>query len=78
MSITKDRIKEIILQETTSLKESDLQNADQSFHDMGIDSLEQSSIFLSVEEEFGVEVSDEDLEDVQTINQLQEYVNSRL
>jgi len=43
-----------------------------------VDSLDLSGMLLSIEEAFGVEVPDEDIDGIQTINDIVAYVNSNM
>lgn len=43
--------------------------------DQDVDSLDLSGILLSIEEAFGVEIPDEDIEGLQTLNNIVDYVN---
>lgn len=51
--------------------ESDFQN------DLGIDSLEIFEIIVDLEDEFNIEISNEDLENIKTVQDLVEYIGSR-
>jgi acyl carrier protein len=51
--------------------ESDFQN------DLGIDSLEIFEIIMDLEDEFNIEISNEDLENIKTVQDLVEYIGSR-
>ena len=45
--------------------------------DQDVDSLDLSGMLLSIEEAFGVEVLDEDIDGIQTINDIVDYVNAK-
>ncbi|HFB66070.1 MAG TPA: acyl carrier protein [Aeromonadales bacterium] len=47
---------------------------DDSLADAGIDSLEIMSFFLSIEEKFNVKFPDEDVDDLNTINDIIAYM----
>ena len=47
---------------------------DDSLTDAGIDSLEIMSFFLSIEEKFNVKFPDEDVDDLNTINDIIAYM----
>lgn len=42
--------------------------------DLGADSLDLVDLVMSVEEEFGVKVADEDLENIKTVGDIVEYI----
>ena len=43
-------------------------------HDLGVDSLEYVSLVLALEERFGIDMPDEEAEQLRTVQQLIEYV----
>lgn len=45
--------------------------------DLGIDSLDLVGVYLRIQDEFGVEVDDQDVPGLQTISDLVRYVTSR-
>jgi len=45
--------------------------------EQGVDSLDLSGILLSVDEAFGVDIPDEDIDGLQTINDIVDYVNAK-
>ncbi len=45
--------------------------------DIGVDSLDLSGILLEVEEKYGVKVPDEDINRLQTIDNIVDYVNEK-
>jgi acyl carrier protein len=45
--------------------------------DLGIDSLEIFEIVMSLEEEFGLEIPNEDVEGIKTVDQIVKYVESK-
>lgn len=51
--------------------ESNFQN------DLGVDSLEIFEIVMDLEDEFNIEISNEDLENMKTVQDLVEYIGSR-
>ncbi len=53
-------------------------DADKIFKEIGFDSLDVASAFLSIEEQYGVQIPDEDIEKLKTINLVLEYVNARV
>lgn len=47
---------------------------DTSFEDAGLDSLDSSSLLLLVQEEFGVDITDEDADRLTTIAKLRDFI----
>ncbi len=44
--------------------------------DLGADSLDVVDLLMSIEDEFGVEIPDEDVENIKTVGALVEYIES--
>jgi acyl carrier protein len=53
-------------------------DVDKPLREQGVDSLDFSGVLFNIEEIFGIEIPDEDIDDIQTINQIVEYVNKRV
>ncbi|WP_051640636.1 acyl carrier protein [Thiomicrorhabdus sp. Milos-T2] len=51
---------------------------DKPLRDQGIDSLDFSGVLFNVEEAFGIEIPDDDIDGIQTINQIVTYVNAKV
>jgi acyl carrier protein len=45
--------------------------------DLGADSLDLVDLLMSVEDEFGIEIPDEDVENISTIGDIVEYIDSK-
>jgi len=48
-----------------------------TFKDLGADSLDMVQIIMRLEEQFGLEIKDEDAETMEVFNDAVEYVNAR-
>lgn len=46
--------------------------------DLGADSLDLVDLLMSVEDEFGIEIPDEDVENIQTIGDIVDYINEKV
>ena len=70
-----DRVKKIVSDQLgTSLVEV---NSDSSFvDDLGADSLDTVELVMALEEEFDLEIPDEDAEKISTVNEAVDYINS--
>lgn len=77
MKATVENIKEVIAEAEVLGDVSDMVN-DVPLRDQGIDSLDVVNVYLLLEEKFDVKIPDEDLEQVQTIDAIVEYINSKL
>ncbi|GAB6935810.1 MAG: acyl carrier protein [Bacillota bacterium] len=77
MSDTFERVKRIIV-DRLGVDESEV-TMDASFKDdLGADSLDIVELVMELEDEFDMEISDEDAEKITTVGQAVEYINARL
>jgi acyl carrier protein len=68
-----DRVKEIIVNELGV--EAEKVTPDASFvEDLGADSLDTVELVMAFEEEFGIDIPDEDAEQMQTVGQAIDYL----
>jgi acyl carrier protein len=73
--MTFDKIKEIIV-EQLSVDEDMVQMDTNLMKDLEADSLDAVEIILGVEEEFGIEIPDEDAEAFETVQDLVDYIDN--
>ena len=73
--ITFERVKEIIIQ-TLGCEEEDVTPEANLFDDLGADSIDVIEIGILIEEEFGVEIPNEEAERLQTINSVIQYIKN--
>ena len=73
--MTFDKIREIIV-EQLSVDEDMVQMDTNLMKDLEADSLDAVEIILGVEEEFGIEIPDEDAEAFETVQDLVDYVDN--
>ncbi|MDO8684715.1 MAG: acyl carrier protein [Armatimonadota bacterium] len=76
MSTTLERVRKVVVDR---LKVSDDEvSAQASFiEDLGADSLDVVDLVMGLEEEFDVEIPDEDAEKIQTVGQAVEYIDQK-
>ncbi len=73
--VSEERIKEIIMEQLGV--EEDQITPDASFiDDLGADSLDTVELVMAFEEEFDVEIPDEDAEKIRTVQDVIDYLNS--
>ena len=71
-----DRVTEIIMEQLGVTKEECVPEA--SFiDDLGADSLDLVELIMEMEENFGIRISDEELEKIRTIKDVIEYLKSK-
>jgi acyl carrier protein len=49
-----------------------------TFEDLGIDSLEIFEIIMALEDEFNIEIPNEDVENIKDINDITKYIQSKV
>jgi acyl carrier protein len=76
-NVTAEQVLEVI-EEANLIKDVNGLDIDKPLTDQGIDSLDFSGVLFNLEEAFSIEIPDEDIGGLQTINQIVEYVNSKL
>ena len=77
MSEQKDKVIEIII-DKLGVEESKI-NVDAKFiDDLGADSLDTVELIMQFEEEFNIEIPDEDAETITTVGKAIDYIESKL
>ncbi len=74
--MTFEKITAILVEQLDADKDSmtlDTKIAD----DLGADSLDLVDLLMSIEDEFGITIPDEDVENIQTIGDLVEYIDNK-
>ena len=51
-------------------------SSDQTFANLGLDSLDMVEIFLKIEDEFDIEIGDDDADKIRTISSLVQYLEN--
>ncbi|MDY0189664.1 MAG: acyl carrier protein [Desulfuromonas sp.] len=75
MASIEERVKKIVAEQLGV--EDEQVTAEASFmDDLGADSLDTVELVMALEEEFDIEISDEDAEKIQTVKDAVEYVSS--
>ena len=76
MSDTAERVRDIIAQELGVEQEKVVDGAN-FVDDLGADSLDTVELVMAFEEEFGIEIPDEDAETMQTVGEAIEYLGAK-
>jgi acyl carrier protein len=71
---TFDKVKEVIIDKLGV--DEDAINSDAHFvNDLGADSLDTVELIMELEEEFGIEIPDEDAENIMTVGSAVDYID---
>jgi acyl carrier protein len=76
VATTYDRLKKIVV-EQLGVDEADVKPEASFVDDLNADSLDLVELIMSLEEEFGTEISDEDAERIRTVGDAVEYIDER-
>lgn len=66
-----------ILSEQFDVEEDNITMETSIVNDLGADSLDVVDLLMNIDDEFGVEVPDEDVEKVKTVEDLVNYIEAR-
>lgn len=72
-----DKVKEIIV-EQLSVEEDQVTPGASFTEDLGADSLDIVELVMALEEEFGIEIPDEDSEKIATVQDAVDYINENV
>lgn len=72
---TYERVIEIIL-ENLGVDESELTENTNLVEDLGIDSLDMVELAMQLEDEFDMDIEDEEMEKLQTVKDIVEYIEN--
>ena len=75
MSDIEQRVKKIV-SEQLGTDAANVKNESSFIDDLGADSLDTVELVMALEEEFDLEIADEDAEKISTVNEAVEYINS--
>jgi len=75
MKIKREDIVDIIIGEVAAINDLNSTDYDTDLSDLGVDSLDRNSIFLDLEENFNVEFSDDEVDNLNTINKIAVFIN---
>ena len=73
---TYERLKKIVV-EQLGVDEEDVKPEASFVDDLNADSLDLVELIMSLEEEFGAEISDEDAENIRTVQDAVDYIEER-
>ena len=68
----------VILAEQFDVEEDTLKNDTDLQDDLGADSLDVVDLLMSIEDEFEIEIPDEEIENIRTVSDLVSYIESNI
>ena len=71
---TFDKVKEVII-DKLRVEEDSIKSEAHFVNDLGADSLDTVELIMEFEEEFGIEIPDEDAENITTVGSAVEYID---
>jgi len=74
---TEERVRKIIV-EQLGVDASEVNLQAQFVNDLGADSLDTVELVMALEEEFDIEIPDEEAEKIQTVGQALDFIKNRL
>jgi acyl carrier protein len=77
MASVEEKVKHIIV-EQLGVDEEEVKPEASFVDDLGADSLDVVELVMALEEEFGIEISDEDAEKLTTVQKAVEYIDSHV
>lgn len=77
MASVEERVKKIIV-EQLGVKDDEVTNAASFVDDLGADSLDTVELVMALEEEFGVEIQDDEAEKITTVQEAIDYVSEHM
>ncbi|HEU4684954.1 MAG TPA: acyl carrier protein [Nitrospira sp.] len=76
MATVDERVKKIIA-EQLGVEEDEVTNEASFVEDLGADSLDTVELVMALEEEFGIEIPDEDAEKILTVGKALDYIKEK-
>ena len=70
---TFDKVKDVII-DKLGVEEESIKTESHFVNDLGADSLDTVELIMEFEEEFGIEIPDEDAESLDTVGKIKEYI----
>ncbi len=67
-----------ILSEQFDVDEDSITQETKIEEDLGADSLDVVDLLMSIEDEFEIEIPDEDIEGVKTVGEMEQYIKDRM
>ncbi|MCM8784210.1 MAG: acyl carrier protein [Candidatus Omnitrophica bacterium] len=72
-----EKVKSIVA-EQLGIKKEEIKETSSFIDDLGADSLDTVELVMALEEEFGIEISDEDAEKIRTVGDAIKYIEGKI
>ncbi len=69
-----EKIKAIVIDQL-NISDEDMVTMDTTLEDLGADSLDMVEVIMAIEDEFDVQIKDEDLENLKSVKDLIDYIS---
>ena len=69
-----EKIKAIVIDQL-SIADEDMITMDTTLEDLGADSLDMVEVIMAIEDEFDVQIKDEDLENLNSVSDIIDYIS---
>lgn len=73
-----EKVRAVIVDKLSSVEEDKVTLEARFIEDLGADSLDTVELIMGLEDEFGLEISDEEAEKIRTVKDAVEYIKSKL
>jgi acyl carrier protein len=77
MNELKEKLKAMVAQANSGIIIENDKDFDRKLEEIGLDSLDFMSVLFSVQDEFGLEIPDEDIEQLTSLSALAEYISEK-
>jgi len=77
MAVDKAKVIELIVEQLDADSDN-ISDGDSFMDDLGADSLDTVELIMAFEEEFGIEIPDEDAENIRTVGDVLKYLEDKL
>ena len=74
---TFEKVRDVVV-EQLGVKEGEVKSEARFVEDLGADSLDTVELVMAIEEEYGIEISDEDAEKAKTVGDVVAYIDKKL
>lgn len=71
-----EKVKKVIVDQL-GIEEDEIKMESKLIDDLGVDSLEIFEIVMSLEEEFNIQIPNEDIEDIKTVGEVVAYIEQK-